>query len=157
MDEKKLCDGDGISSGNCLKAVSMSDKVCKVTVARPTAKAARDKGGHRVWYKCLKVQALAMSREVRAAPEPVIFHWKHECGGLARKGFKVGTVAGVGDVVKDGVVDKDWKFLQISKPRRLLPPLKRKKHFSMVDTDGSSYPSGLIFSLFALVYPTQKF
>ena len=145
VDEKKLCDGDGMSSGNCLKAVSMSDKVCKVFVARPTTKAQRDKGGHRVWYKCLKVGTCDVAGEVRAAPEPVIFHWKHECGGLARKGFKVGTVAGVGDVVKDGVVDKDWKVspdIKTSPPFASVEAKEATSTFSMVDTDGSSYPGG---------------
>ena len=44
IDATKLCDGDGIGSGKCLKAVSMSEKICKVTVARPIGKLDREKG-----------------------------------------------------------------------------------------------------------------
>ena len=70
IDATKLCDGDGIGSGKCLKAVSMSEKICKVTVARPIGKLDREKGGHRIWYTCLKVGECHLTGEVRAAPEP---------------------------------------------------------------------------------------
>eukprot|EP00943_MAST-04B_sp_MAST-4B-sp1_P005212 g5212.t1 len=137
IDDAKLCGGDGIESGKCLKAVSMSEKICKITVSRPTAKMDRIKGGHRVWYKCLKVGVCEVAGEVRAAPEPVIFHWKHECGGKARKGFKIGTVAGVGDVVKDGVVDKDWKTpinVNTTFPFASVDAKEATTTFSMIDS-----------------------
>ena len=141
IDATKLCDGDGIGSGKCLKAVSMSEKICKVTVARPIGKLDREKGGHRIWYTCLKVGECHLTGEVRAAPEPVIFHWKHACGGLARKGFKIGTVAGIGDVVKDGVIDKDWKVpsdITKTAPFASVEAKEAMTTFSMVDTENTA-------------------
>ena len=133
IDRAQLCEKHGLGTGRCLKAVSMSDTVCKVAVARPTDNADREKGGHRVWYQCLSAGECKVAAEVVAAPSPVIFHWSHQCGSASRAGFKVGTFAGTGDVVNNGEVDQDWRMVG-AEPKAEVDAAESKTLFSMVDT-----------------------
>lgn len=133
VDQALLCGEKGLASGKCMKAVSTTEKICQVRIARPTGEADRAKGGHRLWYKCISAGTCNIAAEVMSAPEPAMFHFKHECTAAARVGFKIGTVTGTGDVVNNGFVDQDWS-LGTADPKATAQGEESSMTFSLIDT-----------------------
>jgi thiol-disulfide isomerase/thioredoxin len=64
-----------------------------------------------VWYRCMRPGQCHMSLTVNTAPENLVIKWVKECGSSPRPGLQVGSTGGLADIVRDGVVQDDWRVV----------------------------------------------
>ena len=97
--------------GTCLSLErNQAPDVCSPFVTGGSNHSEYKFGIQRVWWGCSSAGLCQTTWKLHTAPAHVRFDLTHTCGGAPAKGVRIGTVAGVGDVVNDetGLVQTQW-------------------------------------------------
>ena len=113
-------------------------------------------GMQRVWWRCKTPGLCKTTWRLHTAPNHVSVDLWHTCGGSPAKGMRIGTIAGIGDVVNDetGLVQSQW--LRPNPAARVPADESEKLFFVEANTGKKGQGEGPIMLRSSLVLSSER-